>query len=595
MLSTANDQGDLDTLSPDEIGKNASFYVELLGEARVWSFASNPDAFVRRATYKLLIAALAKQGEALDLAVLSANVVSASLHIDQTGSAFDYVKALALLSEISPTVWTQYYTGSGKKSATRRLCQFLKKGSQGGPPDYWNYVAQLLANIPSSVLVPGTESEPSQVSEGQSGILPAVLDALHDGLSSRQEPRTNQTVAWNAYLDVATFLRGLLSSQKDCQQFVRQAFVPLLDQHIRPSQDRPRWTMTGSKQTQTCVRAFQEALKGAQDVVIEEWHRISDLVVQDIQTSLPGQSKDYAKSQNAIAAETDRWYSLQAMILKDGVPTSVMNMFKETSLSLVSSAIIDIKSRNGKPYGAALTLEAAVRLAPELTLNDEETNKVISKFALEDLPDLLISPSASILVAFLSLLKGTRDFQRAYLSALRTLLAANDSPAKYQALESLVSSPLLSESASDEGLRTSINHSLQQALNGVSERWNLVNAALSNPSAPADLTGSILASMTESLSLHDQAAAGLRGLELAIKHSEQAVKNFGVSTGGSNLLSRLLFLTQSSDPELAVQARTLTSAIEGILASEKGSNQTMRSLIEIINKGLDTADTNSIS
>lgn len=582
-------------MAPDETGKNASIYIELLGEARLWSFASHPDAFVRRATYKLLIAALAKQREALDLAVLSAGVVSASLHIDQTGSAFDYVQALTLLSETSPTVWTEYYTGSGKKSATRRLCQFLRKGSQGGPPDYWKYVTKLLANVPSNVLVPSIESDQSQGSEGQSDILPAVLDALHDGLSSKHESRTNQTVAWNAYLDVATRLRSLLSSQKECQQFVREAFIPLLDQHIRPSQDQPRWTMTGAKQTQTCVRAFQEARKGAQDEVLVEWHRISNLIVQDIQTSLPEQSKDYAKSQNSIAAGTDKWYSLQAMILKDGVPASVVNTFKETSLSLVSSAISALKSRNGKPYGAALTLEAAVRLAPELTLNDEETNKIISQFALEDLPALLISPSTSSLVAFLALLKGTRDFQRAYLSALRTLHDATDSPAKYQALESLVASPLLSELASDEGLRTSITDSLQQALNGVSERWDLVNAALSNPSAPADLTNLILANMTESLSVHNEAAAGLRGLELAIKHSGQAVMNFSVSTEGSNLLSKLLFLTQSSDPELAVQARTLTSAIKEILASEKGSHQSMRSIIEIINKGLDTADTNSLT
>ena len=582
-------------MSPDDIGKNANFYGELLGEARLWSFASHPDAFVRRAVYRLLIAALAKQREAIDLAVLSANVVSASLHIDQTGSAFDYIKALAILSEAFPTIWTQYYTGSGKKSATRRLCQFLKKGSQGGPPEFWSYVAKLLSNVPSSVLVPGSESDQSQVSEGLPGTLPAVLDAIHDGLTSKQEPRMNQTVAWGAYLEVATFLRNSISSQDDCHQFVREAFIPLIDQYIRPSQDRSRWTIAGPNQIHTCVRAFHEALDGAQDVVLVEWRRLSVLVIQDLQTSLPEQSKDYAKSQNAIAAETDRWFSLQAMLAKDACPASVVNLFKETSLSLVGSAISALKSRNGKPYGAAATLEAAVRLAPELTLNAEYTNKIISQFALEDLPALLISPSTSNLVALLLLLTGARDFQRTYVSALRTLLDANDSPAKYHALESLVSSPLLSESPSDDGLRIAITQSLQQALDGASERWDLVNAALSNPSAPADLTASVLASMTESLSIQDQAEAGLRGLELAIKHSGQAVKNFSTSAEGSNLLSRLLFLTQSSDHGLALQARTLTSAIEGVLASEKGSNQAMTSVVEIINKGLDAADAQSIS
>ena len=582
-------------MSPDDIGKNASLYGALLGDARLWSFTSHPDAFVRRAIYRLLIAALVKQREALDLSVLSSSVVSASLHIDQTGSAFDYIKALAILSETFPTIWTHYHTGAGKRSATRRLCQFLKKGSQGGPPDYWNYVAKLLPSIPSSVLVPGSESFQNQVSEGPPGTLPAVLDALHDGLASKQEPRTNQTAAWNAYLEVAAFLRHSLSNQDDRQLFVREVFIPLLDQYIRPSQDRSKWTIAGSKQIHICVQAFHEALKGAQDVVVVEWRRLSEVLIQDIQTSLPEQSKDYAKSQNAIAAETDRWYSLQAMVVKDGAPTSVVNMFKETSLPLIDSAISALKSRNGKPYGAAVTLETAIRLAPELTLNDEDTYKIISQFALEDLPALLISPSTSSLIALLSLLNGARDFRRAYLSALRTLLDATDSPAKYQALENLVSSPLLSESASDGGLRIAITQSLQQALHGVSERWDLVNAALSNPSAPEDLTDSILASMTESLSLQDQAEAGLCGLELAIKHSGQAVKNFSISAEGSNLLSRLLFLTQSSDHELAVQARTLTSAIEGILASEKGSNQAMRSMVEIINKGLDTADANSLS
>ena len=541
------------------------------------------------------MAALAKQREALNLGVLNASMVSASLHMDQTGSAFDYIKALTLLSEAFPNIWTQYHTGSGKKCATRRLCQFLRKGSQGGPPDYWNYVAKLLPTVPSNVLVPGHENDQSQVSEGLSGTLPAVLEAIHDGLASKQEPRANRTAAWNAYLGVAAFLQTLLSSQDECQQFVRDALIPLVDQYIRPTLDRSRWTIVTSKQIPICVRAFHEALKGAQDVVLMEWRRISDLVIQDIKTSLPEQSKDFSKSQNAISAETERWYSLQAMVVKDGVPTSVVDVFKETSLSLISSAISALKSRNGKPYGAAITLEVAVRLAPELTLNDENTNKIISQFALEDLPPLLVSPSASSLVAFLSLLNGTRDFQRAYHSAFRALVDATDSPAKYHALESLVSSPLLSESVSEEGLRITINQSLQQALNGVSERWDLVNATLSNPSAPADLTDSLLASMTDSLSLRDQAEAGLRGLELAIKHTGQAVKNFSMSAEGSSLLSRLLFLTQSSDHGLAVQSRTLTSAIEGILGSEKGSNQAMRSMVEVINEGLDTADANSLS
>ena len=588
-------ENNLDTVPPEETSKNASFYSEFLGGSKLWSFASYPDAFVRRAVYRLLFAALAKQNQALDMPTLSATVLAASLQIDQTGSAFDYIKALALLSEISPTIWTQCYTGSGKKSATRRLCQFLKKGSQGGPPDYWIYVAKLLLNIPSSVLIFAPESDQGHVSEAPPSVLPPVLAAIHDGLASKHESRANQTAAWNAYLEVAAFLRKLLSSQDACQQFVREAFIPLLDQYIRPAQDQLQWTIAGPEQLRTCVRAFSQALDGAQDVVLVEWRRLSDLVIEDIQTSLPEQSKDYTKSQNAIAAEADRWYSLQAMVLRDGSSIAVLKMFKETSLSLVSSAISVLKSRSGKPYGAAAALEAAVRLTPELTLDDEDTSKIFVQFAMEDVPGLLLSPSTSNLVALLCLLDGSRDFQQICLVALRTLLDAIGSPARYYALQCLISSPLLSGSASDEGLRIIINQSLQQALSGVNERWDLVNAALSNPLAPADLTDSLLTSMTKSLSLQDQRAAGLRGLELAIKHGGQAVKHFSMSTEGSDLHSRLLFLTESSDHELAVQARVLSSAIEGILASGKGPNQKMRSMIEIINKGLDTADATSLS
>ena len=72
-------------------------------------------------------------------------------------------------------------------------------------------------------------------------------------------------------------------------------------------------------------------------------------------------------------------------------------------------------------------------------------------------------------------------------------------------------------------------------------------------------------------------------------------KSFSLSKYGSDLLSKLLSLSESPDDEVSRQARSVTSAIEGILSEDKGSGYATRSMVEIINNGINTAGTDSLS
>ena len=582
-------------MPPEEFRKQQSTYHGFLSQEKVWALASDSDAFVRRALYRLLVVTLIKQSDALNMKTISTSILTSSLNHDQAGSSLDYVKALSLLTLKFPEVWTEYYSGSGKSSATRKLCQFLRRGSQGGPVDYWAQVTAMLSHVPMMILNPSSADEAGKMSEDSLEPHSPILDALHTGLIHKDEPRSNQNAAWNTYLDMADLLQSSMLGETTRYQHFKTSVLPLISQYIRPLNTQSKWTIAGPQQQSICVKAFLQILQGAQEMLRDEWQNISSMIVQDLQTSLPEQSKDYAKSQLSIAAQVDRWYSLQAAILKVGISDRIQDLFSGTSSSEVNSAIYILKTRNGKPYGAGAALERAARLIPEVILVNNDSKDSLMDFAREDIPNLLLSPSAPYLVDLLNSLEGVVDVREIYRSSVQCLLEAPESAARGNALKSLVSSSYLAQSAGIEELPLVVQRNLEHAMNGNNNSWYLVNAAIANPLASTDLTDRLLATMTDALSIEDRTMAGLHGLELAVKHNGQAVKTFSTSANGSSLLSKLLFLTESPEDEISLQARNISTAIEAVFSDEKGSSKGARSMIEIINKGIDGVEKTSLS
>ena len=583
----------MESISEADIDKSRPLLKEFVNEEKLWKLTSNSDAFVRRALYRLLGTVLVRYKDTLNPSTISASVLMLGLNTTQFGSAFDYAKVLALLSVEVPDTWTTYYPGSGKKSAANRLCHFLKKGSQGGPPDFWSQIAALLSNIPRSLLVRSADTESDKKVDSEKDSPTPVLSALYEGLNSKDEPRANRCAAWNAYLTASDLVLSCSPDVATRNHIVTSSVLPILVQYIRPSSDNSRWAVTGAQGQDLCVRACNQAILQAAGTFEVGWNELSNNIIEDLKTSLPEQAKDYSRSQDSLSAEAERWYCLQAAILKGNREDITRILFKHTVPSEISSAVSVLQARNGKPYGAAAALETSIQILPEIVLSDEGCKAEILRFANEALPNLLLSPSAKYLIRILNYLDGSCDISRSYDKCMEVLAEAPESASKSVALQSFISSPRL---ATTDSLSAMVIVNLSRAMkDDDSMSWNLVMAAMGNPISPKSLTDEVLAKMTEGLSIDTKSITGLHGLEMTVKLNSAKLTEFSQSPKGSGLLSRLLVLTNSHDEEIAKRARHMCATIENALGAQGSASQATKSLIEIVNRGFESVEADSLS
>ena len=583
----------METVSGAEIDKSRVLLQEFLSEEKIWKLASNSDPSVRRSLYRLLGTVLAKHKDTLNPSTISGSVLMSGLSTAQPGSAYDFAKVIVLLSAEFPDVWTTLWPGSGKKSATNRLCHFLKKGSQGGPSEFWSQIVVLLSKLPPSILVKSAECESDKKANGETESPTPVLSALQEGLNSRDESRANRFAAWNAYLTAAELALSSCSDVSTRRQILESSILPMLAQYVKPSSEHLRWAVAGAQGQELCVRACNQAILHDSESFEKEWNTLSNTITEDLKTSLPEQAKDYVRSQDSLSAEADKWYRLQAALLKGNGHEVAVKIFKHRVPSEINSTLFVLQARIGKPYGVAAALQTSIERIPEIVLGDQGCIAELLRFVNETLPSLLLSPSAKYLIKILNCLDGSCDVSRSYDKCMQTLAEAPKSASKSAALQTFVSSPRLTTT---ESLSAMVIASSNQAMkDDDSTSWNLVMAALNNPVAPKSLTDEVLANMTEGLSIDSKVNAGLHGLELTIKQNSDRVTEFARSSKGSTLLSKLLLLAESPDDGIAQRARYSSMTIEQKLEAQGEVGRTTSSLIEIIKRGLDTAGADSLS
>jgi hypothetical protein len=271
---------------------------------------------------------------------ISISVLSKALAIEQSGSARDYALTLSALTSAFPTIWTDSYTG--KKPASHYLRQFLKRGSQGAPPEFWENVASIFRAIPPSVLSQG--GVPSVIK---------LLGAYHDGITGSQEPRSNSRSAWVNYFVIAAWLLALLPETEDRKALLNQSLFPVFERYIRHtdggvqcsiSMQAPEVFAIGFKQL------AQQRSRDIQELLESEWRRLAELLIEDMKTSLPKQLKDFEKSQDSLRQELKRWFSMQGILLGDSdIRSFDFGVCMETTICILNAAIEILKSRNGLP------------------------------------------------------------------------------------------------------------------------------------------------------------------------------------------------------------------------------------------------------
>ncbi|KAF1835661.1 hypothetical protein BDW02DRAFT_280086 [Decorospora gaudefroyi] len=570
----------LANLQPEELSRFQADYESLFGDKKLWAFASYNDASIRRSTHRLLKTCLAKEDAAVreNLQSLSKAYLAEALNSDQTGSIYDYVEALTLLTSAHPSVWTEQYTS--KTAVDRRLRQFLKKGSQLGPRDFWARLTELFKIIPKEVL---PQSDTGAVE---------LLSALHGGIVRPDEPKYNHEVAFHAYLNIV----GLLGQRlKDLEKpkLLEEMVLPIITQYLRPSLETSHWAIP-SNATALIAKALQ--IEGMEATLGERWPTFAQQLVDNIKTSAPEQSKDYEKSQTSVVQHATRFETLQDQALKTEAFATLQPVFAQASALVVAEALEVVKNRNGKPYGASCAIAALLQRNPSL-ISATQTEQHLELFIQHDLPTLILSPSSSYLTDILYSGSSSPIFKDAWSASLKSVLKETDSPTKTKALEALLTSSRIPAAfdlaTSDPELQNYVMTSVREAVEGSAE-WDSFSRMLQSPAKilSPETTDKILAYMTETLSISEKAPYSLQGLRQIVRSNPSMLREFLARPQGSNLLQGLLVASESPSDEVAQGATAVNASIQTLLSSGTDSKQ---SIYDLIHQGLRDATPKSVS
>lgn len=575
-------------LSPDETVKQQETYDAVVGESKIWEFASYKDVLVRRHVHRLLRACLAKQRPSVEanLQTISKAYIDKALHSDQTGSTYDLIQALVELTQAFPHAWTSSY--KGKKAASERLRQALKKGSQAGTADFWITIWTLFTKLPADAI----PQESAEVKK--------FLSSIHDGVSQRDE-RFNASAAWDTYFRVVDLLLAKASLSKDeTEALVQEMVLPAVEQYLKPSQETSDWTITGAKAASIVSKAA--LVHQVPSLLEQKWLEYATGLVHDMKTSQPEQSKDFDKSQTSVAQAGQRWALLQSELLRSNydLPESLKETFQKSVKDITREALQLLQARNGKPYSAAAIIDELLNNCSELVVKDQETHSLVSAFVLEDLPALLYSPSQRQLFSLLYHYQTQADFTEAWNSVANSLANSPDSPEKLDAFRSLLSSPRVKPAAELAAQNTEIQAFLQRQYESsinTGEQWSFVAGVLrATPSVASHVTtDSILADLTGSLSISDKAVSALQGLEAISAGNRALVKDFIGKPDGSQLLPNLLHLQESPDDSIAQKASGISKRI--VDGADKSSSQAI--MFDVVHQSLnnvseDTLPINSV-
>lgn len=549
---------------------------------------------MRRAIYRLLVNCLETCESVLDPSLLSSTILTNGLHTHQLNSSLDYVKAITKLTEKMPNVWTESYSGTGKKSALNRLSSFLRRGSCGGPAEFWDHLPSFFLQLTKRHLFTTLTGDFDKDKEKDSKTA-QILEALREGINCKNEPRLNLFSAWNAYLDIC---KTCITKEDPSVTpiLLKESISPLIIHSIRFAGKSTEWTIAGQQQQEISTRACLQILEANKEIFCEEWQNLSSMIIEDIQTSLPEQSKEYTSSQESVAGDAKRWYKLQGnLIRKDRSDVALQNI-QESAPKEIMSIISTLRNRKGKPYGAAVALEASVQAISTILFDDAHTRDALAQFMQNDLCHLVISPSASSLIAVLDKIQDEIDVHQAVSSCVRELEKSSLSDAKQRAMKSLIASSSFAR-VGQLSLETSgmLHSLLEHAIAADDEMsWDLIVTALSNPSASKEFTDTVLARLTETLSVEETSLTGLHGLEKAAARDENLIRNYITRSKDTNLLTVLLRLSDMADNNASSVAKRLASLTETSLRINDKDPVARSPVLSMIGRELGVANDNSL-
>ncbi|KAI9370806.1 hypothetical protein BJX61DRAFT_513943 [Aspergillus egyptiacus] len=560
----------------------------ILGSKSFWAFCYHDDPSVRRSIYILIRTAVSGEPEELDWRLISAALIGKSLSIAQIGSASDLSEALLHVTSAHPQIWTDDY--SGKTSSSKRLLQYIRKGSQSGPGSFWSNLYQLLQLIPIQTLAKLESNSNSDDTTIELSSAKALMDALHEGVSSRDEPQQNRTSGWKIYVETAMWLaQGL--SDPDTVKLLQEYVSPLVTQHVKPVQEGSRWSLPVRSAEDICSEYLTALIAFNYEPAFNAlWTKLSSDLLEAVRLSSPEQSKDFRSSQDAVCAQAGRLFSMENSVLSSladkDYDARTLHALEALNLRLLGDCLQVLEARNGKPYGAAAVVEEMVRKVPQVAQRSQELLDFIQKYA----PVLLFSPSGDQLISIILHCRSWPGFSSSFEELVKQIAQLENVMTNASAVQNLLSSLDFNEVDSDI-LGPLVMRALELACKGSESHWAVVVSALQNPTCQGEIEDSIFLSIVDSLSVEDESVNALRGLKQIATSAPRAAERFQSGSQGSKLTGKLLFLTESPSEDVA----SLAELSVGLLKKSAVGETSTKASIEVLQHNLAHADGESLS
>ncbi|OJD26972.1 hypothetical protein ACJ73_01642 [Blastomyces percursus] len=571
--------------STAQLDKDSDFIATLITSKSLWSFSCHEDPFVRRSTYDLLRILLSMKSDLIEWKTISTCFLSKALPTSQLGSALDFSNVLLILAKEHPQLWTSDY--SGKVSATKRLYQYIKKGSEGADAVYWRNLQLLVKSIPVGILITQPVSDDSTVQDAN-----RLMDTIHDSVLSREEQGANLGAAWSCYVDTGFWISSFISDKVARHKFLQNQISPILEQYILGHPDNGRWSLNGNFAPELCAKTFVVMAEHAGVEVVQSlWMSLSDRLIETIRLSSPEKASGFKESQDSICAQAKRLFALEGQVLAQVAQNSglafVSNIFRVSATPVLQASVELLRSRNGKPYGAASMIDEAITRTPDIAAQVEE----LEMFLSEDIARLLFSPSADRLISILFGSRGKKGFQCGLKASIDTFLETDLGSSALPGLQKLFSCITFSDTEAHPKLELLIMKDLDRALHNNREAWMEIITLIKNRALRNGIVHRILNSLVDSPSSEENIREVLYGLFQIALGCPEIIRGFVNSPDGSRMLSKILYISESSTDEAAQLADSLQIHIRDIIKGESGT----RSSIEIIQQNFSNVEIESLS
>ncbi|KAK2616896.1 hypothetical protein QQS21_000274 [Conoideocrella luteorostrata] len=555
-------------------------YDEFFDEETVWKSIIFNDSAVRKTVCQLLFSCLDRKLSYGTSTKARQAFVTGGLKSSHAGSALEYVRVLAKLTQQDASFWTTAATD--KKSPLTRLQAFISKGSQGSPAKFWEVLDQLLALIPTDALDLDTASK--------------LLTSVKAGITNREEPRTNTSFSWKCFIDVARRSLAQLPNQSKIV-FTRDHIFPLLEQFLFSTSDTPS-IPKGPNALSVIVEAHLAVVQSCSDVVqasAEEWHRLGFVLCTNISGSLPEVSSEYKSSQATIAEQGRRWFGLVGLI-SDTMKHNGSNLPDQTtspSYNIISQCTSLLESRNMKPFGAAQIIEYALSTCQHLFADDGGQRLVtfLSTVADDGFDKLATSASAKPLLSCLGIFSSLNGRGEEYRNIWRAWVEAAFKVTNHQARNAALSGLLSQDKVAtlaraNKTLQETLYLQALDTLDAKDDAWELLETAIINEAMSDDVGCRLGSDLVGRLSKPTHPSEPtLRMIEMIARSNPSVFCEGPIHT---ELVAQLLSSFEINDVPIAPR-------VGAILSILNDQTQGKLPVVEIIQANLEQAEPQSLS